>query len=345
MFAKYVVSLAFGVLLVWLAFRGEDWGAFLERLPQIDVASLGFYVGLFAAAHVLRIMRWGVLVRALGPLPWRDVFSAGAVGYMCIIVFPLRLGELVRPYLVRGRAGITASGALATVVVERVIDGLLLVALFFVFLSILPDSGEPAVDAVRFSAYLAGAVFVTALVVLVAAYHRREATVALLDRVGRRVSVKLTEKALGLLESFLDGLKVLPNRRRLGLFLVMTVVYWSALGVGMTIMGDAAHIPDLTLTGGFALLTVLTVGIMIPAGPGFTGTFELALTAGFALLVLAPESRENVMLYTLVLHVAQLGVQVGWGALALMSGQVRFGDLLDTATKGSNEGETTSDVP
>ncbi len=113
----------------------------------------------------------------------------------------------------------------------------------------------------------------------------------------------------------------------------------------MTIMGDAAHIPDLTLTGGFALLTVLTVGIMIPAGPGFTGTFELALTAGFALLVLGPESRENVMLYTLVLHVAQLGVQVGWGALALMSGQVRFGDLLDTATKGSHEGETTSNGP
>jgi len=219
---------------------------------------------------------------------------------------------------------------LATVVVERVIDGLLLVALFFIFLSILPDSGEPAVDAVRISAYLAGVVFVTALIVLVAAYHRRDATVVLLGRLGRMVSAKLTDSLLGLLESFLDGLKVLPNPKRLGLFLVMTVIYWSALGVGMTIMGDAAHIPDLDLTGGFALLTVLTVGIMIPAGPGFTGTFELALTAGFGLLVLAPESRENIMVYTLVLHVAQLGVQVGWGALWLAAGQVRFGDLMNT---------------
>jgi len=108
----------------------------------------------------------------------------------------------------------------------------------------------------------------------------------------------------------------------------MTVIYWAALGIGMMLMADATHIPDLTLTGGFALLTVLTVGIMIPAGPGFTGTFELALQAGFALLVLAPTSLENVVLYTLVLHAAQLVVQVGCGALWLFSGQVRFGDLL-----------------
>jgi uncharacterized protein (TIRG00374 family) len=328
LWTKYVVSILLGGVMVWLAFRGEDFSGFGERLRKVELLPLFGYVGLFAAAHVLRVVRWGVLVRALGPIRWRDVFTAGCVGYMCISVFPLRLGEFVRPYLVRGRGGVTASGALATVVVERVIDGLLFVGLFFVFLSILPPSGNPAVDAVKLTAYLAGAVFLTVLIVLIAAYARRAWTVALLERIGNRVHPGLTKKALGLLDAFLDGLKVLPDRRRLTAFFLMTVVYWVALGVGMRWMGLATLIPDLSYPGGFALLAVLTVGIMVPAGPGFTGTFELALKGGFALLVLAPESLENVALYTIMLHVVQLAVQVGAGALVLMTGAVDLSQIV-----------------
>lgn len=326
---KYLVSIALGAVLVWLAFRNEDWSDFGARLATVDPVPVVGYLALFSVAHVLRIVRWGVLVRALGPIRWREVFSAGAVGYMCIIVFPLRLGEFVRPYLVRGKAGITASGALATVVVERVIDGLLFVALFFTFISLLPPSGHPAVDAVKISAWLAGAVFLGALVVLIAAHWRRAQTVAVLAAVGNRINRGLTSKAVGLLDAFLDGLRVLPDKRRLMAFMAFTVVYWVALGVGMRLMALGTHIPDLSWVGGFALLTVLTVGIMIPAGPGFTGTFELALKGGFALLVLRPESLENVALYTVMLHVAQLVVQVGFGAVWLVTGQVRLGSLVE----------------
>lgn len=333
---KYVVSLAFGALLVWLAFRGEDWSDFGRRLASVEVAPILGYLVLFAAAHVLRIVRWGVLVRALGPVPWRDVFTAGAVGYMCIIAFPLRLGEFVRPYLVRGKGGVTASGALATVVVERVIDGLLFVALFFVFVSLLPESGDPAVAAVKISAVAAGVVFLTALVVLIAAAARREWTLSVLSRIGRAIHGGLTERALGLLESFLDGLRLMPDKRRFAGFLAYTVVYWVALGVGMKLMAEGTHIPDLSWVGGFVLLTVLTVGIMIPAGPGFTGTFEVALKGGFALLVLAPESRENIALYTLMLHATQLAVQVGFGAVWLVTGQVRLGRLVEASEAGAS---------
>ena len=326
-FLKYFASAVLGVVLIWLAFRGEDWSDFGERLKTVRIGPVLGYLALFAGAHLLRILRWGVLVRALGSVSWRDVMSAGAVGYMCIMVFPLRLGELVRPYLIRGSGGVTASGALATVVVERVIDGLLFVALFFIFISLLPPSPDPAVAAVKYSAYLAGAVFVGALGVLIAAYYNRDATVAFVRRIGNRLHEGLTAKLVDLLEAFLEGLRVLPDRRRLALFFLMTVVYWTALGAGMRLMAIGTHIPDLSWVGGFALLTVLTVGIMIPAGPGFTGTFELAMKGGFALLVLAPSSEANIALYTVMLHVAQLLVQVSFGAVFLLTGQISLAEL------------------
>ena len=89
----------------------------------------------------------------------------------------------------------------------------------------------------------------------------------------------------------------------------------------------SVQIHDLSWTGSFALLTVLTVGIMVPAGPGFAGTFELALKAGFALLVLSPKSVDLIVVYTVILHLAQLAVQVGFGALWLVTGQVALGSI------------------
>ncbi|MEZ4471775.1 MAG: lysylphosphatidylglycerol synthase domain-containing protein, partial [bacterium] len=227
------------------------------------------------------------------------------------------------------QAGVTASGALATVVVERVIDGVIFVGLFFVFISLLPESGHPAVGAVRVGAYGAGLFFVTLLAVLIGAYIKQEATVRLLSGIGRRIHAGLTEKAIGLLEAFLDGLKVLPDRRRLVGFLAITAVYWALQGVGVKLIAEACHIPDMTLMGAFALLTVLVVGIMVPAGPGFAGSFELAIKASFALLVLAPESRENIVVFTVVLHVSQVAVQLLFGLVFLLGGKVRLSRVVN----------------
>ncbi|MBU0552901.1 flippase-like domain-containing protein [Myxococcota bacterium] len=331
---KYILSIALGALLVWLAFRGEDWGAIARGFEAVDLSLVGAYLALYGFAHFIRILRWGVLVRALGPIRWRDVISIGAVGYLCIITFPLRLGELVRPYLVRGK-GVSASGTLATVVVERVIDGLLFVALFFTFLSTLPHSGKPLVEVVRLSAYIAGAIFSSAVIILLAAYARRAQTTALLRRVGVRINARLTDKIMGLLEAFLDGLKVLPNRKLILLFLAFTVFYWFSLGWGMQIMASAVGIHDLSLNGAFALLAVVVVGIMVPAGPGFAGTFEVAMKAGFSLLVLSAESEALIPVYIITLHVLQVLIQVSFGAIFFLTGDIRIVDLFEGERRGA----------
>ncbi len=324
---QYAVSIAIGGGLVWLAFRGEDWDEFFARAAAMDLGFLTAYLLLYTMAHALRLWRWGILVRGLGPVPWKDLMAIGAVGYMCIMVLPLRLGEFVRPYLVRGKGGVTGSGAMATVLVERVIDGLLLVCMFFVFISLLPDSGHPAVSTVRASGWVAGIVFGGALLVLVLAYFWRRWTVAMLRAIGVKFHGPLTEKAVVLLESFLDGLKVLPDIRRIIFFMGSTVLYWGALGICMKLMGEASRMPDLSWTGAYALLAILTVGIMVPAGPGFSGTFELAVKAGLSLLVLSEESLANSAVYILVLHGTQFLIQVTFGGVYIFSGRVELAAL------------------
>ena len=331
---QYLVSITIGAGLVWLAFKGEDWDEFLTRAGEMDLSFLLAYLGLYTAAHALRLVRWGILIRGLGPVSWRDIIGIGAVGYMCIMVLPLRLGEFVRPYLVRGKGNVTGSGAMATVLVERVIDGLLLVCMFFVFISVLPDSGHPAVGTVKASGWVAGCVFGTALVVLILAYFWRAWTVDVIRGLGAHVNAQLTRKLVGLLEAFLDGLRVLPDGRRIAFFLLSTVLYWGALGICMKLMGGAAGMNDLSWVGSYALLAILTVGIMVPAGPGFAGTFELAIKAGLSLLVLSPESVANSTVYILVLHGTQFIIQVLFGAVFVVSGQIDLRSLRGGSSGG-----------
>ena len=325
---KWVLSSVLGGVMLWMAFRGEDFSDFGAKLETVNVTLLLGYAFIFFVSHAVRVVRWGVLVRALGPIRWAEIVSAGCIGYLAITILPLRLGELVRPYLVRGKGGVSGSGALATVVVERVIDGLLFVALFFVFISFLPPTGDPRVDTVKLSGYVAGAVFLVLLLVLIGGYVQRQRTVDLIGRIGNRIHVGLTTKAVRLLDSFLDGLRILPDKRRIIWFIVLTVGYWAIQGVGMKVMADACHIPDLSYPGAFALLAILVVGIMIPGGPGMTGTFELAIAAGFSMLILAPESQSNITMYTIMLHVTQLVVQVLVGLPFLLLRHVRLREAL-----------------
>ena len=167
--------------------------------------------------------------------------------------------------------------------------------------------------------------FVGALVVLIAGYYWRSFTLSAAQLFLKPFPDALSIKVLGILEAFMDGLIVLPDLRRLGGVLLVTSVYWGALGVGMMVMSEAVGISDLSWLGAFALLTVLTVGIMVPAGPGFTGTFELALKAGFALLVVSAESMLLISVYAIVLHVAQLFVQVGFGVVCLPKAPLKLG--------------------
>ena len=319
---NYILSCMLGGLFLWLAFRNLHLDEFWAGMSQVNGAGVGLYVALFSFAHILRIFRWGLLVSAIGAVSYRTILSVGAVGYMAIMLLPFRIGEFVRPLLLRREGNMTAASAMATVVVERVVDGILFVGLFFGLLALLPDRDEPIVSTLKLGAFVAGCVFGVALVVLVLSAVWRSQTVAVLERVARPLPKSISEKALSMLNAFLDGLALLPNRGLFLSFVTLTVVYWGILGWGMLVMASAVGIEDLTIIGALTLLTVLTVGIMVPAGPGLTGTFELALQAAFALLALSDRSNALVPVFAILLHVCQFGIQVFIGAVFYFLGGV-----------------------
>ena len=161
-----IVGLAVGGLFLWLALRDINFERFKAALLGANYWWIAPYLGMVLVSTVFRTLRWQLLLRPMGRSNFWWVMHVTNVGTMAVMLLPMRLGEFVRPYLVSDRYApeneIRMSAALATVVVERILDGLVVTALFFTGVVLAGEAAGP----IRYLGYLGGGIFISALTFL-----------------------------------------------------------------------------------------------------------------------------------------------------------------------------------
>ena len=277
--------------------------------------ALAAYAALFGIVHVIRMWRWAWLLRHLGDFSVGQVLRAAAVGFTAIILLPLRLGELVRPYMLSRETGCSMSAALGTAVVERVIDGLFIALLLFATLATYEGSGSTVFAAAL--GYACLGIFASALVVLLLGIWRREQTLGALERLLGLISAALAGKIVGLLRSFLDGVEGLREGRALASFLGLTLAYWGINGLSIAFLGWFGFGLALGPWAGMTVLAILVVGIMIPTGPGLAGNYELFALEALGLFLPAEEVRVAGAAFVASMHAVQFVVQALPGLILL----------------------------
>ena len=127
---KSVVGLSISVLLLWWVFRGEDLGAIAAEVAAADPWWLLGAVFVATAGYLLRAMRWRVLLSPLRPqIPLRPRFAATTIGFMVNNLLPARAGEFARAWSLARMEKLRTSACLASLAVERLFDGITVVAL------------------------------------------------------------------------------------------------------------------------------------------------------------------------------------------------------------------------
>src|SRR5947209_11602928 len=126
---RLVLSLGVSALLMWLSLRNADLRAVGRAIAAADPWRMAGYAAILVCVHLVRTVRWGILLEPLGHVGFKRLNSASAVGFMLLMVLPLRLGEFARPLLIaRPPEGdgvrLRRSGAMASIVVERIVDGI-----------------------------------------------------------------------------------------------------------------------------------------------------------------------------------------------------------------------------
>lgn len=308
-----------------------------------------------------RSTRWRYLLRSIAKVPRPRLLAVSAIGFAAILLMPFRLGEIVRPYLIRTRPSerrpgarvITMTAATSSVVAERIIDGLYLslvlaVALFFVpTVHPLPDRvvGIPVtVEQVRMSGYAMLALFCVAFATIAVFYFARswahKATLTLLGKVSR----PLAEKLAGTFEKFSDGLHVFGRGRDALGFFVETTAYWGANAAGMWLLAwgsGVVHADGSAATFGeaCALMGMLGCAILIPGPPGMLGIFQAGIYSGMTMYYPTHVVIGSGAAYVFLMYASQVLFQLamgGWGLVAEGSGRGLRGGLgtLEEAERG-----------
>jgi uncharacterized protein (TIRG00374 family) len=324
--AQALVGLGISALALWLTLRGKDLGAIAYEIRAADYRYLAPYVAILLGIHVVRTVRWGILLRAVADVSFGKVNAASAVGFMALVLLPFRLGEFARPYLVAERPKLRVSVALSSVVVERVADGIFTGLLLVVSLLLVPDA-TPGVRVLRTGGVLVSVAFAGVLVFLVVGYRNREAAVRFAAGLLRPLSPRLAEKAAGMIDAFIHGLRVVPSGGKVALFFGLTGAYWAMNAWGMAVLARGFGL-EMDAVEACALLGVLVVGVMIPAGPGMIGTFQGAVVVGLALFEPASVVATRGTAYANVLWAVQLAQQTALGLFFLFSRHIQLGRVL-----------------
>ena len=328
-------GLSISALALWLTLRGKDLGAIWQAVAAANYGWLVPYVGILVLIHLARTLRWGILLEPVAQVPFSRLNAVSAVGFMALMILPFRVGEFARPYLIAERPRIRVSATLSSVVVERVADGIFMAGLLVLTLLAVPD-GTPGLHFLRVAGFAVFAAFAGLLGFLVLAYRNRTLAVRITHRVLDPVSPRVAERASGMMDAFIHGLRLVPSRSKLAAFFLLTAGYWCLNGWGMGVLARAFDL-HLSPVQSFTVLGVLVVGVMIPSGPGMVGTFQAATVLGLSLFVPAEVLDTRGTAFANVLWAVQLAFTTALGLFFLFSRHIRVAQIF-SAPKEVEEG-------
>jgi uncharacterized protein (TIRG00374 family) len=300
---QFWVGVVISAVLLWLALRNLHLKDVWEALQGAQYWWLIPGVAVYMLAVWARTWRWHYLVRPIKKVPLSTMFPIVAIGYMGNNIYPARAGELLRAYVLRKKEKIPISASLATIIIERAFDGIVMLA--FVFLN-LPElaglTGESGfVGSIRSLALVGAGVFLFAvLVFLVMAIFPDQSIRILNGLIDRIIPSRFRETIKSLVERFHSGLASLRSPKDVFMVLFTSVVIWLFETWKYWFV---MHAFDFSVTF-FALMLmngIVNLSTTIPSAPGYVGTFD---APGIAVLEAYGVPGAIAAGYTLVLHVA-----------------------------------------
>jgi uncharacterized protein (TIRG00374 family) len=320
------------MLFIWLALRGLRLDQFWEAVKTANYWWVLPGVAVYFVAVWARAWRWHYLLQPIKDVPTRTMFPITAIGYMGNNIYPARAGEVLRAVVLKRRQNVSISASLATIIVERIFDGVVMLGFVFINLPELAHltSSSGFVGNIQQVAVIGTGVFLGALVIfLLAAMFPGRSSLLGTWLIRRLLPSRMGERATGLMHKFLDGLASL--RSPLGIFMVFvtSVIIW-LLETGkywfvMHAFNFSVSFFTLMLMNG-----IVNLATTIPSAPGYIGTFD---APGIAVLIAYGVDQATAAGYTLVLHVALWLPITLLGAYFLTREGIRWSDTLRTESQ------------
>lgn len=325
---KLLFLLALGAIGAIVAYRASgldfNWTLFLASLSDLKVGWLAASVILTVLTYWIRTVRWKVLLEPLKPIRVRSLFAITIVGFAAIYILG-RAGELARPILLTRREGVPLTGSIATVVVERFLDVIMLTSLFALALAVaeVPAGSEKTLGLLKSAAWFVSALAAVAMIALVVIRTNSARIVGLIP----------FKRVASWVDSFAQGLSFLQNRRSFALVIFHSAVLWLAIALQFwtLLLGMNFAFPL-----GAATLVMVSAAIgSIAQVPGIGGGFQVAYSICMTTLFQIP--KEQAAATSLIAWVFSYAPTVAIAAVYMAVQGISMRELKSTIRKPESE--------
>lgn len=289
-------------MFFYLIFQKVNFSQVVGILGEVNYLFVMLAIPIHLSSFIFRSARWSVILQTLRKFEPIKLFPFISIGYMSNNVLPLRLGELIRAQLFGKKMGLSRSSVLATIFVERLLDGWTLLSFLGLILIFYPlPQNFTILPQIGFIIFLFPVLFFFFFV-------RFGGQKLLSSLAQKKTERKYIDKVLVFFDNFFNGLEILKKGKNTTTAFGYSVCVWLLETALLYIISLAFNL-GLSFWHFLLVMAIVGVGMLIPSAPGYFGPFEFFVVS---LLGIFGIEKNRAVTYAFLTHF------VGWLPISLI---------------------------
>ncbi len=315
---QFWIGILISVTCLGVIFILVDPTAIAHSLRTANLPLLVATIGLLIVYLILRAVRWRYMLQQRVPV--HRVFHLQNIGFMLTQVLPLRLGDPARAVLVGSEPDLTVGEGLSSMVVERLLDMVVIVALLPFTIAQVPTLPER----LRSGATISGFVAIAAVVLLVVMVNFRPKVNQLSRATFDRIPFLDTDTWTTQIDNLLAGLVTLTSWRSGSILLILSFLVWVPLIFAYQLGMQAVGLSPTILMSAFVMCAA-AFSIAAPSSPGQVGVFHAGVILAITLLGMDGTKAAS---FAFLYHAINLTTLILLGLIGLWRTQASFGTVV-----------------
>lgn len=286
---KFWAGMGVSLFFMFLLFRKLDFHQLAQSLTEMDPYFIAAAILFTFASYFCRALRWRYLLIPVKTCGIRNLYSTTVIGYMANNILPARLGEFIRAYLLAEKEQVPSAPVFATLVIDRLFDGfaLMIMLLITLFAMDFPAADmQGVVSAMRTAGIFTFAAYLAIIAFIVFLKLRTVRALGLLAVILKPFPAVIAEKLIPLLGSFISGIQFSRKMTHGAWVLISTLFIWIFALIPIDLVFQSSHI-SLPFNASIFIMVLLVFAVMVPASPGYIGTYHYACYKGLSVFHIA----------------------------------------------------------
>ena len=317
---KFWAGIGISLFFMLLLFRKLDFTQLLATIQTMNPWYLLLAVLATFANYGFRALRWKYILQPVALAGFGNLLSGVLIGYMANNILPARIGEFIRAYVLAGKERVPVSSVLASLVIDRLWDGLSLMVMLVLVLVLVqvPPDMQGAMAAIRTGGFITLIIYGAVIAFLVMLRFQTMRAIRLLEIILRPFPKSLSERVIPAMAGFIEGVRVSGNPLHFFMTALSSLIIWilCALPIHLVLKSVGTELP---LSVSFFILVLLVFAVMVPASPGFIGTYHYACVKGLAVFHVPAETSMGI---ALVIHGIAFFPVIAAGFICLWTGNI-----------------------